>query len=415
MSRPFGLDIGVASVLAQLFCFNKTIAQGAPSSPIISNWVCRSLDRSLVALSRSVGCTYGRYADDITFSGHKAIPPSALVQNHSGNSVVLAKPLLDAISEAGFAVNQQKVWIRTSKQRQEVTGLVVNEKVNTRRTYYRNIRAALHAWRIKGYETANQTLLAEYLTRYRNYSSRCLANWLRGKIAYFRSVRGDHDAIGALLDADFRLLRTRDFGAELRAVAVYPKSSKADRRAINGALWLVLVKSSTGEEISQGTAFAVADHQLVTSAHVVEEASGPGATIEVRRADAPSQAYSAHVAQLAHAPADLALLETTAPIPLKLRLGSTIPDVHSRVTVAGFSNWNAVADAHRIVDSEVVQIQYRSLIHRISVHAPLSEGMSGGPMLQKGYVVGVITDAHDSPRLVNAAVSAIHAAEILHI
>lgn len=47
----------------------RLLPQGAPTSPAITNLICRKLDRRLMGLSRTLGFVYSRYADDLTFSG----------------------------------------------------------------------------------------------------------------------------------------------------------------------------------------------------------------------------------------------------------------------------------------------------------------------------------------------------------
>ena len=67
-NRYFRLPHEVAITIAQITCYNGTLPQGAPSSPIITNYICQVLDRRLLLLAREYRLDYTRYADDITFS-----------------------------------------------------------------------------------------------------------------------------------------------------------------------------------------------------------------------------------------------------------------------------------------------------------------------------------------------------------
>jgi hypothetical protein len=70
----------VAPTLARLCCwtpdaeqwFGALMPQGAPTSPAISNLVCRRLDARLAGLATRNKGVYTRYADDLTFSFKKA-------------------------------------------------------------------------------------------------------------------------------------------------------------------------------------------------------------------------------------------------------------------------------------------------------------------------------------------------------
>ncbi len=70
-NRDFGLHEDVATVIAQIACHDNSLPQGSPCSPVISNLVAHLLDMRLVKIAGETGCTYSRYADDLTFSTNK--------------------------------------------------------------------------------------------------------------------------------------------------------------------------------------------------------------------------------------------------------------------------------------------------------------------------------------------------------
>ena len=72
----FQLDPAVATVIAQIACYDNRLPQGSPCSPVISNLVARIMDVRLARLAKTHRCTYTRYADDLTFStNQRAFPP----------------------------------------------------------------------------------------------------------------------------------------------------------------------------------------------------------------------------------------------------------------------------------------------------------------------------------------------------
>ena len=48
----------------------RSLPQGAPTSPSITNALCLRMDCRLTGLARALACRYTRYADDLTFSWH---------------------------------------------------------------------------------------------------------------------------------------------------------------------------------------------------------------------------------------------------------------------------------------------------------------------------------------------------------
>lgn len=67
-NKNFLFPKNIATVLAQLTCYNGSLPQGAPSSPIITNLICNILDMKLLKIAKKYKLDYSRYADDLTFS-----------------------------------------------------------------------------------------------------------------------------------------------------------------------------------------------------------------------------------------------------------------------------------------------------------------------------------------------------------
>jgi RNA-directed DNA polymerase len=144
--RNFSLDEKVATVLAQIACFNNALPQGSPCSPVISNLIGHILDIHLVRLASAEGCTYTRYADDLTFSTNKRDFPVGIATPMPGNPHVWTPgvSLVERLTASGFELNPLKTRMQYRDSRQEVTGLVVNRKVNVRKEYRYLVRAMVY-------------------------------------------------------------------------------------------------------------------------------------------------------------------------------------------------------------------------------------------------------------------------------
>lgn len=103
------------------------LVQGAPTSPSLSNLVCYRLDMRLQGVANKYGCTYSRYADDITFSSNdkQALPKTEVIKN--------------ILKSEGFELNVNKTKTLHNGQRMEVTGLLINDKVHVKSKYKRDI------------------------------------------------------------------------------------------------------------------------------------------------------------------------------------------------------------------------------------------------------------------------------------
>lgn len=154
-NRDFKLHEKVATVLAQIACHDNSLPQGSPCSPIISNLVTHVLDMHLVKLAQGAGCTYSRYADDLTFSSNKRQVPPEIAQQVSEQGLdahrwLAGDGLHNTIKRSGFSINTKKTHLMYRESRQKVTGLVVNQKINVPWEYRHNVRAMVHRLISKG-------------------------------------------------------------------------------------------------------------------------------------------------------------------------------------------------------------------------------------------------------------------------
>ncbi|MDT2386950.1 retron Ec67 family RNA-directed DNA polymerase/endonuclease [Enterococcus avium] len=137
----------VALIIAQLTCYQGVLPQGAPSSPIITNLICKIMDFRILKLAKKYRLDYSRYADDLTFSTNNSL--------FFYQETIFLKKLNEEIERAGFKINTKKTRLQFSSSRQEVTGLIVNKKINVPREYYRNTRAMAYSLYKNGEFTIN--------------------------------------------------------------------------------------------------------------------------------------------------------------------------------------------------------------------------------------------------------------------
>lgn len=153
--RALGWGADAAQILTNICTHEGRLPQGAPTSPAISNLVCRKLDTRLAALvgTRAEGA-YTRYADDLTFSlpmfgrnRRRREPPKdkpRVPPPHPASRALLTR-IREIIEDEGFRIQKKKkVRVQRAHQRQTATGLVVNVKVNLPRAVRRRIRAMQH-------------------------------------------------------------------------------------------------------------------------------------------------------------------------------------------------------------------------------------------------------------------------------
>ena len=169
-----GVSPLVASLISTICTFPRreedhyvqTLPQGAPTSPVLSNICCRSLDKQLTGLADRFHLNYTRYADDITFSSNHN------VYQADGE---FWQELKRIIAAHNFILNEKKTRLQKRGSRQEVTGVTVGVKANVSRTYIKNLRAMIH-------NLASIPLTNHFL------------NVVRGKLNYLRMIKGADDS-----------------------------------------------------------------------------------------------------------------------------------------------------------------------------------------------------------------------------
>ncbi|SFU24603.1 Reverse transcriptase (RNA-dependent DNA polymerase) [Paraburkholderia aspalathi] len=145
--RNFAFDASVATTIAHIACRDGKLPQGSPCSPVISNMIAGVLDVHLSRLAKVHGCIYTRYADDITFSTNKQDFPVDVAYRDDANEHCwkVGAELHRLILRSGFSANENKTRMQYRDSRQQVTGLVVNKKVNVSTEYRYLVRAYVAA------------------------------------------------------------------------------------------------------------------------------------------------------------------------------------------------------------------------------------------------------------------------------
>lgn len=285
---PFNFSHAVATLVAHICTSNGALPQGAPTSPFLSNIICRGLDRDLMDLARRCRATYTRYADDISFSfAHptkNSLPRPICYWDHS--SVALGADLTEIIGKHGFSINAKKTRLSDRSSRMEVTGLTINKFPNVRRRFVDRIRGGLHAWDAKGYAaaqhewatrvsaTANEPLDDRTWRRQTRLGrTPALKNVIWGRLLYLKMVRGKYDLLYTRLAEKYNLLcELERLSGIFEAPSLPIEPIAQDVRTALDAVFCVKwnVHTSDGVQVGgEGTAFVYRElNLLVTCDHI---------------------------------------------------------------------------------------------------------------------------------------------------
>lgn len=153
-------------LLIKLCTYNDYLPQGAPTSPMLSNLVLKNFDNYIGEYCYKQNISYTRYCDDLTFSG-------------DFNPKVLTNKVRSFLENLGFNLNKDKTKVLTNSNRQLVTGLVVNKKINTPKSYRKNIRKEMHYITKYGLDSH---------LKYMNYTKDNYLLRLKGRINYCLTI-----------------------------------------------------------------------------------------------------------------------------------------------------------------------------------------------------------------------------------
>lgn len=137
-NKNFLYPIEVSTMIAQIACFKGKLPQGSPSSPIITNLICQTLDVKLFRVAKKFKLNYTRYADDLTFSTNDS--------NFLNFQEDFINEVSNIIKNNGLAINVKKTRIQYKNSKQTVTGLIVNNKINIDNNYFKDTKAMAHSY-----------------------------------------------------------------------------------------------------------------------------------------------------------------------------------------------------------------------------------------------------------------------------
>lgn len=121
----------VGMLLTYLCTYNGYTPQGAPTSAYISNLVMKVFDNEIGDWCENNNISYTRYSDDMTFSG-------------DFNPKIIITKVRKMLNKLGLQLNNQKTNVISKSNRQNVTGIVVNEKVQINSKYRTTIRKEVY-------------------------------------------------------------------------------------------------------------------------------------------------------------------------------------------------------------------------------------------------------------------------------
>lgn len=397
--EPFSFPDEVADTLTNLTTHNGSLPQGAPTSPILSNMICRRMDKELSAYARTYRLKYSRYADDLTFSSTSRNAIAHIAKNTPENEEISIYPEFERIINSnGFKINNKKTGIYSKGTRQVVTGIVVNEKCNFRRSDYRFLRVLFSNWKKLGIDEAAKRYVevrkqyAPLFYRDDNFIPEVLPRHVKGLLCYYTMIANANKKQSIPLQklwTSFHDLTGDNVPLMLPERSIISTSVLYDFRYIG-----IIGEKEEGVHAEDGSGFLLADGRIITALHCLkplsktrteplnevffEIKSNLGCCEQLPLKDiSPYSLYDCAIFQAK------ALKDIAPGIPMNT---SYLPQKGETVMGMGY------ADGHkkcRTIAARIVDILENGcvVVDRAFIH-----GMSGGPVLNsRGEVIGLIT------------------------
>ncbi|QRO31787.1 reverse transcriptase domain-containing protein [Chromobacterium violaceum] len=398
--KPFNFANNIAVCLAQICCYKTKLPQGAPTSPILSNIICRGLDRELQVLAKNSHATYTRYCDDITFSFTK--PNSSKIPRHivqvDSNVASAGEKLNDIVVAHGFEINCEKTRMYDWKRRMEVTGLTVNKFPNVKRKNIDRIRMILHSWEKFGYKKAQENYIEFTKIEKSDFRGKCFLSYTRGYLNFIKSVKGMNDPVYRKLAKKFNTLIDFEFDGKRKDLPI--GSVVKIREELDKAIFLIQCENAAGQ-CQQGTAFFLKDVGFVTCDHVrwlneenipTDEYIGYFFEREIKILNSEEQEVCKVRIKKYDARKDFLILEPTEQVIVNMALlpQVNIPQQGDPLILCGYPSPFIHRQTLTIINTTLITNYNTFGADHIEISTQIRKGNSGGPVLNSSFeVVGI--------------------------
>lgn len=129
--NSYGFSNSICGLLSYLCTYNDYLPQGAPTSSYLSNLILRDFDYKVGSWCRKRNITYTRYSDDMTFS-----------MDEFNREII--RYIRKCLYKYGLGLNNEKICVINNSNKQKITGIVVNNKIQTDINYRKKIRQEMY-------------------------------------------------------------------------------------------------------------------------------------------------------------------------------------------------------------------------------------------------------------------------------